>query len=187
MKTIRFKSSAEFRRWLEINHAKSDGIWLRFYKKSSGEKTISRAEALDEALCFGWIDGQANPMDDQSWIQKFTPRRAKSGWSKLNTQHIERLTKAGAITLAGVKAVEAAKANGRWKAAYDSPRNALPPEDFLKELNKNKKAKAFFKTLNKANIYSIVYRLQTAKKPETREKRMKLILAMMDQGKTFHP
>jgi len=110
-----------------------------------------------------------------------------SGWSKINTQHVERLTKAGIMTRTGLAAVKAAKADGRWKAAYDSPRNASPPEDFLKELAKNKKAKTFFESLNKANVYSIVYRLQTAKKPETRERRMKMILAMMDQGKQFHP
>ena len=186
MKTQTFKSSIGFRKWLEKNHADSEGLWLQFYKKSSGKETITRAEALDQALCFGWIDGQAKPVDDQSWIQKFIPRRPKSGWSKLNTQHIERLTTAGAMTPAGMKAVEAAKADGRWQAAYDSPRNAMPPEDFLKALDKDKKAKAFFETLNRANVYAIVYRLQTAKKPETRERRMKMILEMLAVGKTFH-
>jgi uncharacterized protein YdeI (YjbR/CyaY-like superfamily) len=184
---LRFKSPEDFRRWLDQNHAASDGIWLHFFKKNSGEESLTYAEALDQALCYGWIDSQVKPFDELSWLQKYTPRRSKSGWSKNNTLHIERLTKAGAMTPAGLKAVEAAKADGRWKTAYASPRNASPPEDFLKELGKNKKAKAFFETLNKANVYSIVYRLQTAKKPETREKRMKQILAMMDQGKTFHP
>jgi len=187
MQTLHFKSAADFRRWLEKNHAESDGLWLRFFKKQSGEKSVTRAEALDQALCYGWIDSQAKPFDEQSWLQKYTPRRSRSGWSKINTQHVERLMETGAMTSAGMKVIEAAKADGRWKAAYVSPRNAGPPEDFLKELNKNKKAKVFFETLNKANVYSIVYRLQTAKKPETREKRMKTILAMMDQGKTFHP
>jgi uncharacterized protein YdeI (YjbR/CyaY-like superfamily) len=160
---------------------------MRFYKKGFGKKTITRAEALQEALCFGWIDGQLHGFDDQSWIQRFTPRRSKSGWSKINTQHAQRLIEAGMITDAGLREVEEAKADGRWNAAYASPRNACPPEDFLQELNKNKKAKAFFETLNRANVYSIVYRLQTAKKPETRARRMKLILAMMDQGQMFHP
>jgi uncharacterized protein YdeI (YjbR/CyaY-like superfamily) len=182
-----FKSSADFRQWLKQNHAQSDGIWLRIFKKSLNEKSLTYAEALDQALCFGWIDGQKKPFDEQSWLQRFTRRRPKSGWSKINAQHVMRLTKAGAMTAAGREAVEAAKADGRWKAAYASQRNAEPPEDFLKELGKNKKAKAFFETLNKANVYSIVYRLQTAKKPETREKRMKAILAMMAQGKKFHP
>jgi uncharacterized protein YdeI (YjbR/CyaY-like superfamily) len=187
MQTLYFKSSAEFRRWLEKNHAGSEGIWLRFFKKASKVPSLKYAEALDQALCLGWIDGQAKPLDKHSWLQKYMPRRPRSGWSKRNTEHTERLIKAGAMTSAGLKAIEAAKADGRWKAAYDSPRNAKPPEDFLKRLNKNKKAKAFFETLNRANVYAIVYRLQTAKKPETREKWMELILAMMAQGKKFHP
>ncbi len=187
MKILPFKSSAAFRLWLNKNHARSDGIWLRFFKKASGRKTVTYAEALDQALCHGWIDGQVKRFDELSWLQKFTPRRARSSWSKLNTQHVERLIKSGHMTPAGMRAVEAAKADGRWQAAYASPRNATPPEDFLKALAKNKKAKAFFETLNRANIYAIVYRLQTAKKPETREKRMKLILSMMRAGKKFHP
>jgi uncharacterized protein YdeI (YjbR/CyaY-like superfamily) len=181
-----FRSSADFRQWLAQNHAGSSGIWLRFFKKSSNEKSLSYAEALDQALCYGWIDGQKKPLDAQSWLQRFTPRRPKSGWSKINTEHVARLTKAGAMTAAGLAAVAAAKADGRWEAAYASQRNAGPPDDFLKELGKNKKAKAFFDTLNKANVYSIVYRLQSAKKPETRAKRMNTILAMMAQGKKYH-
>jgi len=143
MQTLSFKSSVDFRCWLEKSHAGPDGLWLRFYKKSSGQKTITHAEALDEALCFGWIDGQAKPLDDRSWIQKFTPRRSRSGWSKKNTEHIERLTLAGAMTAAGLKAVEAAKADGRWKAAYDSPRDAKPPKDFLAALKKIKERRHF--------------------------------------------
>jgi len=186
-KPLPFKSSIDFRRWLEKNHAISDGIWLRFFRKNSGVKTITYAEALDQALCFGWIDGQANPFDEQSWIQKFTPRRSKSNWSKRNTQHAERLINTGAMTPHGVKAIESARADGRWDTAYTSPRNARPPVDFLERLAKNKKAKSFFETLNKANIYSIVYRLETAKAEATREKRMKTILEMMKQGECFHP
>ena len=182
-----FRNQKLFRDWLEKNHTESNGIWIRFFKKDCGKKTITRAEALEEALCFGWIDGQLDRFDDQSWIQRFTPRRSRSGWSKINTQHAQRLIEAGKITDAGMKEIEAAKADGRWNAAYASPRDAYPPGDFLRELNKNKKAKDFFETLNRANVYAIVYRLQTAKKPETRAKRMKLILAMMDQGQTFHP
>jgi uncharacterized protein YdeI (YjbR/CyaY-like superfamily) len=187
MQTLHFKRSADFRHWLEKNHMESDGIWLRIFKKDSHEKSLSYAEALDQALCYGWIDGQKKPFDNLSWLQKFTPRRPKSGWSKINTQHVERLIKAGTMAPAGIEAVEAAKADGRWESAYASPKNASPPEDFLNELSKNKKAEAFFRTLNKANIYSIVYRLETAKKLETREKRMKTILAMMERGKAFHP
>ena len=184
---LHFKSAVDFRNWLAKNQAGSDGIWLRICKKDSGEQSVTYAEALDQALCYGWIDSQKKSCDARSWLQKFTPRRSQSGWSKINTRHVERLTKAGAMTPAGLEAVATAKADGRWKAAYVSPRNARPPEDFLKELAENKKAQAFFETLNRANVYSIVYRLQTAKKPETRRKRMKLILAMMDQGKRFHP
>jgi uncharacterized protein YdeI (YjbR/CyaY-like superfamily) len=187
LKTLSFKSPAEFRKWLKKNHADSNGIWLCICKEGSGEKSIAYAEALEQSLCFGWIDGQKQGHDARCWLQKFTPRRAKSAWSKVNTEHVERLIKAGQMTRAGLEAVEAAKADGRWQAAYDSPRNAAPPEDFLKALGKDKKAKAFFETLNKANIYSIVYRLQTAKKPETREKRMKMILEMLGRGEKFHP
>jgi uncharacterized protein YdeI (YjbR/CyaY-like superfamily) len=188
MKIIAFKSSVEFRNWLDKSHADQDGgIWLRIFKKCSGEKSINYAEALDQALCFGWIDGQKKSHDELSWIQKFTPRRARSQWSKINTGHAKRLTKAGQMARAGLEAVEAAKADGRWKNAYDSPRNAATPDDFLKILGKHKTAKAFFETLNKANVYAIVYRLQTAKKPETREKRLKLILGMLGRGEKFHP
>jgi uncharacterized protein YdeI (YjbR/CyaY-like superfamily) len=186
MQVLHFKSSAAFRRWLEKNHAGSDGLWVRFFKKASGEKSLTYAEALDQALCYGWIDGQTKPGDELSWLRKFTPRRPRSRWSKINTRHVERLTTAGVMAPAGLAAVEAAKVDGRWKDAYDSPRNARPPEDFLKALAKNKKAKAFFETLNRVNVYAIAYRLQTAKKPETRQKRMKLILAMMDEGRKFH-
>ena len=187
METLHFKTSAEFRQWLEKNHTESGGIWLRMFKKDSQERSLTYAEALDQALCYGWIDGQKKPFDERSWLQKFTARRPKSGWSKTNTQHVERLIEAGTMTPAGMAAVEAAKADGRWETAYSSSKSAAPPEDFLKELSKNKKAEAFFKTLNKANVYSIVYRLETAKKPETRAKRMKTILAMLEQGKAFHP
>src|SRR5487761_1189124 len=147
METLHFKTSEDFRRWLERNHNESDGIWLRISKKDSQETSLRYAEALDQALCYGWIDGQRKPFDELSWLQKFTPRRPKSGWSKINTQHVERLIKAGTMTPAGMNAVDAAKADGRWDIAYGSSRSATPPEDFLKELSKNKKAEAFFKTL----------------------------------------
>lgn len=160
---------------------------MRIFKKDSGKTSINYAEALDQALCYGWIDGQRNSYDAESFIQKFTPRRARSIWSKINVGHVERLHKTGHMHEAGLKAVEAAKSDGRWHAAYDSPRNASAPEYFLKALAKNKKAKAFFEQLNKTNVYSIVWRLQTAKKPETREKRMSAIIAMLERGEKFHP
>lgn len=184
---LHFKSPVALRRWLGKNHHKPEGFWLRISKKGSGEKSVTYAEALDQALCFGWIDGQKRPLDDKSWLQRFTPRRARSAWSQVNTGHVERLIQDGHMTPMGRKAVDAAKADGRWAAAYVSSRNAVPPDDFLRELEKSKRAKAFFATLSRANVYAIVYRLQTAKKPETREKRMKLILGMLKQGKAFHP
>lgn len=187
MQILHFNTSADFRDWLEKNHTESEGIWLRIFKKDSRKKSLTYTEALDEALCYGWIDGQKKPYDEMSWLQKFTPRRPKSAWSKINTQRGERLIEKGTMTPAGMKAIAAAKADGRWESAYPSPRSAAPPEYFLRELSKNEKAEAFFRTLNKANVFSIVYRLETAKKPETREKRMKTILAMMEQGKAFHP
>jgi len=187
LKTLAFISSAAFREWLDTNHKKSDGLWLRIFKGSSGKATVTYQEALEHALCYGWIDGQKKPCDEHSWLQKFTPRRARSGWSKINTERVERLINAGKMQQAGLEVVKMAKTDGRWKAAYDSPRNSSSPDDFLEELRKNKKAAAFFDTLNKANVYAIVYRLQTAKKPETREKRMRLILAMIERGEKFHP
>ncbi len=186
-KILSFRSSSEFRKWLAANHRQSDGIWLRIFKKESGEASVTYAEALDEALCFGWIDGQKQRHDDSSWRQKFTPRRPKSGWSKINTQHAERLIQAGRMKPAGQAAIDAAKKDGRWTSAYDSPSKATIPEDFLAALHKNKKATAFFESLNKANRYAIAYRLQTAKKPETRQRRMELILAMLARGEAFHP
>ncbi len=185
--SVRFKSPAEFRRWLAKSHAQSDGIWLRIYKKGASEPSVTYAQALDQALCYGWIDGQKQKFDQDSWLQRFTPRRSRSGWSKINTQHAERLMKSGQMTPTGLKAIEAAKLDGRWKAAYDSPGNAVPPDDFLRELSKNRKARAFFETLNKRNTYAIVYRLQTAKKPETRTKRIQQFVAMLARNEKLHP
>jgi uncharacterized protein YdeI (YjbR/CyaY-like superfamily) len=183
---LSFRTPAEFRKWLAANHRQTEGIWLRIFKKDSGERSINYAEALDEALCYGWIDGQKQSHDDASWRQKFTPRRAKSGWSKINTRHADRLMKAGRMKAAGQAQIDAAKKDGRWAAAYDSPSAATFPEDFLAALGKSKKAQAFFESLNKANRYAIAYRLQTAKKPETRQRRMEMILAMLTKGQAFH-
>ena len=181
-----FRSSEELRAWLVKEHARATNLYLRIYKKSSGVVSVTYAEALDQALCFGWIDGQKLPLDAISWVQKFTPRRSKSGWSKRNIMHVDRLIQAGRMMPAGLKEVEAAKADGRWGAAYDSPANATVPPEFMKELARNTKAKQFFSTLNRANLYSIVYRLQTAKRPETKIKRMKLIIGMLARGEKFH-
>ena len=141
---------------------------------------------MNEALCFGWIDGQAKSYDEKSYLQKYTPRRKRSIWSKRNTKKVEQLIKVGKMHSSGLAEIEAAKADGRWAQAYDSPANMKIPDDFIKELSKKPKALAFFKTLNKTNTFSITWRLQTAKKPETRERRMKVIVEMLEQGKKFH-
>jgi len=172
--------------WLRKHHADSPGIWIKYYKKHSGVRTITYAQALDKALCWGWIDGQAKPFDEQSWLQRFTPRRARSGWSKRNQAHVARLTKEGRMQPSGLAEVAKAKADSRWEQAYDSPSASQVPADFLKALAKHGKAEAFFKTLNRANLYAISYRLQTAKKPETRARRFEQILQLMKEGKKFH-
>jgi uncharacterized protein YdeI (YjbR/CyaY-like superfamily) len=181
-----FSTSREWARWLAKNHSKSNGIWLRFFKKASNIKSVTHDHALDEALCYGWIDGQTRKHDEKSWLQKFTPRRPKSVWSKRNREHFARLFRLKKMRPAGVNEVETAKADGRWDRAYDSPKTMVVPEDFLKELAALTSAHALFKTLNKANTYAIAWRLQTAKRPETREKRMKAILEMLERGETFH-
>ncbi|MBL0280942.1 MAG: YdeI/OmpD-associated family protein [Bacteroidetes bacterium] len=184
--TIPFKSPKSFETWLEKQHDKSTGIWMKIYKKDSGIKTITYAEALDVALCFGWIDGQKLAFDELCWLQKFCPRTAKSIWSKINIGHVERLIQTGKMQPAGLKAIESAKADGRWEKAYDSPSKMTIPEDFLKELSKNKMAETFFKSLNKTNLYAIGFQLQTAKKQETRDKRMKAIIEKLAKGEKFH-
>jgi uncharacterized protein YdeI (YjbR/CyaY-like superfamily) len=183
---IAFSSAEELEKWFAENHTKSNGIWVRFFKKTSDIPSVSYDETLDAALCFGWIDGQLKKYDQVSWLRKFTPRRPKSVWSKRNRGHAERLIEAGKMQEAGLQEVEAARKDGRWEAAYDSPQKMVVPDDFLTELGKNSKAKAFFETLNRANVYAIVWRLQTAKKPETRQKRLKTILAMLAEGQKFH-
>ena len=181
-----FKAMKDWDAWLAENHATSVGIWLRIYRKESNHRTVTYAEALDGALCYGWIDGQKRAYDGQSFLQKFTPRRSRSMWSKRNIEHTKRLIEEGRMKPAGLKEIETAKADGRWSRAYDSPKTIPLPADFLEELAKNKKAETFFKSLNKANVYSIAWRLQTAKRPETRERRMKAILDMMKKGEKFH-
>jgi uncharacterized protein YdeI (YjbR/CyaY-like superfamily) len=184
--TLTFTSSHAWRIWLAENHAASGGVWLRFYKKGSGVKSVTYAEALEEALCFGWIDGQRQKFDDESYLQKFTPRRPKSGWSKINVGHTERLIRDGRMMPAGLRAIDAAKSDGRWERAYDSPSRMAVPEDFLNALAKSKKAKAFFEKLDKTNRFSIGYRLQTAKDAATRKRRMTAIIDMLKNGERFH-
>ncbi|MBS0366839.1 MAG: YdeI/OmpD-associated family protein [Proteobacteria bacterium] len=167
-------------------HARTPALFLRIFRKDSGVPSVTYAEALDQALCFGWIDGQKLPFDESSWVQKFTPRRAKSTWSRINVAHVDRLIQAGQMTPAGLNEVEAAKADGRWATAYESSANATVPAEFVRELARNARAKQFYATLNKANLYSIAYRLQTAKRPETKIKRMKLVIDMLARGEKFH-
>lgn len=182
---IEFETTETFETWLVENHENLSGLWIKIFKKDSKKKTITYAEALEVALCFGWIDGQKKAFDEQSWLQKFTPRRAKSIWSKVNTGHVERLINEGRMRPAGLRAIEKAKADGNWEKAYDSPSKMTIPEDFLNEVKKNKQAEAFFLTLNKTNLFSIGFRLQTAKKQETRTKRMKEIIEMLARGEKF--
>jgi len=183
---ISFKSPSQFRKWLIKNHVTHSGFWLRIFKKVSDEKSISYQEALEEALCFGWIDGQKVKYDESSWLQKFSPRLPRSVWSKRNIKIIQDLIKQKRMHSSGLEQVEKAKADGRWDKAYESQKSAKVPEDFLVRLKKNKKAYAFFLTLNKANLYSIFWRLHTAKKLETRERRMVTIIEMLSKGQKFH-
>ena len=181
-----FASQAAFEKWLGEYHARSRGLWLRFFKKNTTKKSISHAEALDVALAYGWIDGQLKKYDELSYLHKFTPRGKGSVWSKVNREHVDRLTKAGKMRPAGLAAVAAAKRSGQWDKAYDSASAMEMPADFLKALAGNKKAKAFFDTLNKANRYAIAWRLQTAQRPETRQKRMDAIIGMLSRNQKFH-
>ncbi|HZN16544.1 MAG TPA: YdeI/OmpD-associated family protein [Acidimicrobiales bacterium] len=181
------RSAKEWEQWLRANHATvPEGVWLRMFPKASPDHNLSWDEAVDVAICYGWIDGQSRKHDDVSRVQKFTPRRKNSGWSKINVERTERLIKARRMRAAGRREIERAKADGRWDRAYSPPSRAEVPDDFIKALRKNKKALAFFETLNKRNTYPIVYRLQTAKTPETRAKRMVAMIEMFERGEKFH-
>lgn len=183
---LAFTTPAKLRTWLKKNHAKALGLRLRFFKKDSGKPTITYAQALDEALCFGWIDGISHKYDAESWTQAFTPRRKRSKWSKINQGHVARLIKAKRMQPAGQREIDAAKADGRWDQAYDSPKNMKVPADFLREVKKDKNAYAFYQRLNRTNQYAIAFRLATAKKPETRARRLALFVGMMAAGKKFY-
>lgn len=183
---LSFETKEAFHKWLDRNHKTSPGVWLKFYKKGSGVKSLVYAEALDEALCYGWIDSQVKSFDELAYLQKFTPRRTKSIWSKINTEHVQRLIDSGRMKPAGLAEVEEAKSDGRWNLAYDSSKTMEIPADLLSEIKKNKKAQSFFETLNQANLYAIGWRIQTAKKEETKEKRKTEILKMLERGEKFH-
>jgi len=162
--------------WLSEQHQASRGIWLRMAKKATGIPSITYAQALDVALCYGWIDGQKKTFDDSSWLQKFTPRGPKSMWSKVNREHP-----------AGLHTIERAKADGRWDAAYDSQSRATVPPDFQAALDNNEPAKAFFASLNTTNRYAILWRIQTAKRAETRTKRIEEFIRMLENHEKLHP
>jgi uncharacterized protein YdeI (YjbR/CyaY-like superfamily) len=183
---LAFSSAEEWEQWLTKNYESVPGVRLQLFKKASGQASVNYDEALDAALCYGWIDGVKHAHDAQSWLQLFTPRRKRSMWSKRNIGHVERLIAAGRMRTPGLQQIEAAKQDGRWEKAYDAQSLSQVPADFLQALAKYKKAEAFYNTLNKANLYAIAYRLQTAKKPETRAKRMQAILEMMKKGEKFH-
>src|SRR5829696_2840115 len=165
-----FANKKKWADWLAKQPDKSAGVWLKLAKKDSRIPSVTYDEALDVALCYGWIDGQKKGFDEKYWLQKFTPRGPKSIWSKINTEKAERLIKSGEMKSAGLKAIEAAKQDGRWAAAYASQKNITIPEDFQAALNKNPKAKASFAKLKSAERYSFLFRIHQAKKPETRAK-----------------
>ena len=173
--------------WLRTNHATSSGVWLRIARKSANVISVSYLQAVEAALCFGWIDGQKKAEDESYWLQRFTPRSEKSIWSKINRDKATRLIALGQMNAAGIREVERAKRDGRWDAAYDSASGATIPADFQAELEKTPKAKAFFATLDSRNRYAVLFRIQTARKAETRAKRVRQFTEMLSQHKKIHP
>jgi uncharacterized protein YdeI (YjbR/CyaY-like superfamily) len=183
----RFRSAADWSQWLTQNHADSKAIWIHYAKKGTGIASVTYAEAVEEALCFGWIDGQAASLDEVSYLQRFTPRRAKSRWSKINVAKAEALIAAGRMQPAGLREVEAAQADGRWLDAYSGPGTAKVPADLAQALDTSPDAKKFFATLNSQNRYAILYRLESIKRLETRARRIATYVEMLAAGKTLHP
>ena len=181
-----FADQQAWERWLDANHATAPGVWLRIAKKASGLTSVSYAEALDVALCHGWIDGLKKKLDDDSFIQKFTPRGRKSTWSKINVGKVARLTADGRMRPGGQAAIDAAKADGRWEAAYDSARQVTVPEDLATALARKPKAKRFFESLDRTNRYAVIWRVQTAVKPETRARRIVQLVEMLGRGEKLH-
>jgi uncharacterized protein YdeI (YjbR/CyaY-like superfamily) len=183
---ISFPTRAAWEAWLAERHASSSGLWLKIAKKTSGIGTVSYKEALEVALCYGWIDGQRDAFDDDYFLQRFTPRRARSKWSKINCEKAAELMARGQMQPAGLREVERARADGRWDAAYDAQRVARVPEDLQQALEQNDTARAFFATLDSRNRYAILYRLQDAKKPETRARRLEKFVAMLNAQQTIY-
>ena len=182
-----FPTPAAWRAWLAEHHASASGIWLKIAKKSATEGTLSYAEALDEALCHGWIDAQKRGLDDGYWLQRFTPRKRGSRWSKINTQKAEALIAAGRMQPAGLAKVESAKADGRWGAAYAGARSIAVPDDLAAALAANPAAAEFFATLNSVNRYAILYRISTVKRPETRARKIAQYVEMLAEHEQLHP
>jgi uncharacterized protein YdeI (YjbR/CyaY-like superfamily) len=184
---LQFERQQAWANWLDENHAASPGIWLRIAKKASGVQSVTYDEAVEAALCYGWIDGQKKSDDDSFWLQKFTPRGPKSIWSKINRNKAEGLIQSGRMKPAGLAAVESARQDGRWDAAYDSQRTTTIPDDFQVELDKNPQARAFYDTLSSANRYAILFRIQTAKKADTRARRIQQFIEMLENHEKLYP
>jgi uncharacterized protein YdeI (YjbR/CyaY-like superfamily) len=182
-----FETQQDWEAWLEEHHTNTKGIWLKLAKKDTGIASVSYAEALEGALCYGWIDGQKASFDDKYWLQKFTPRTAKSIWSKVNCDKATALISEGKMQPAGLRQVELAKSDSRWERAYESQSKITIPPDLQSELDKNQKAKDFFNTLNSVNRYAILFRIQTAKKAETRSARIQKFIEMLSQHQKLHP
>jgi uncharacterized protein YdeI (YjbR/CyaY-like superfamily) len=182
-----FASTQLWADWLNEHHSDTpDGVWLKIAKKESGIATVTYAEALDVALCYGWIDGQKNAVDETWWLQRFTPRRSTSRWSKVNTEKAQALIEAGRMQPPGMREIEAAKADGRWERAYDRQSVAQVPPDLQAAFDANPKAAEFFATLTGANRYAVLYRIHDAKRPQTRADRIAKFVAMLERGETLH-
>lgn len=184
---IPFESRDAWAGWLAQYHAASPGLWLKLAKKDSGIATVTYSEALDVAICYGWIDGQKDKLDGSYWLQRFTPRKPRGKWSRINRDRAAALIAKGEMQPAGLREVERAKADGRWEAAYHGQRTAPVPDDLRRELQNNAAAREFFATLDSANRYAILYRLHEAKRPETRARRLEKFVAMLSEGKKIHP
>ncbi len=182
-----FESTKAWDAWLATHHADSPGLWLKIAKKGSAGTSISYSEALDVALCHGWIDGQKGRHDDDYWLQRFTPRKPGSNWSKINTERAEALIASGRMMPAGLREVEQAQADGRWQRAYESQSRIAVPEDLARALAANPRARDFFATLDGTNRYAVLYRISSAKRPETRAKRIDTFVTMLSEHKKIYP
>ena len=184
---LEFGSQAAWESWLDAHHAAAPGAWLKIAKKGSGAETVSYAEALEAAICYGWIDGQKDRLDDVHWLQRFTPRKPRGRWSRINTDQATELIKAGRMRPAGQREVDLAQADGRWEAAYEGQRAMTVPGDLERELAGNEAAREFFATLSGVNRYAILYRIGSVKRPETRARKIAQYVAMLAEHKTLYP